>query len=197
MARLKAGPGLLSASRATGLSDPRAAPTTTRAAICSGVASIGATMARSSGARLFQRVELALEQRGRHEVALASSEPRGDQVEVALEIDEPHVGALVLRDDVAVAPLQRRAGHHAGRAGRAMLGDPGGDRAQPRPAVLVGERLAALHLGDIGGRMETVRVAERAVELRGDQLPDGRLAGTRHAHHHDGANTPNTHALGS
>src|SRR6476619_1784123 len=75
------------------------------------------------GRRLLQRIELALEQSRRHEVALARREARGDQIELAFEVDKPHIRALLGRDEVAVDALERRAGDNAGRARRAVLGD--------------------------------------------------------------------------
>lgn len=49
-------------------------------------------------------------------------------------------------------------------SGRARLVDPGGDGPEPRPAVLIRERHAALHLLDIGGRVEPVGVLEGPIE---------------------------------
>src|SRR5262249_31554519 len=102
------------------------------------------------------------------------------------------------RDHVAVAALERRAGHDAGRARVAMRFDPGSDRFEPGPAVVVGERLTAAHLLDVGRRVKAVGVAKRAIEPRRDQLADGRFAGARDANPHDRGHARNRlrhHAL--
>src|SRR4029077_15223942 len=126
---------------------------------------------------------------------LARLQPRFDQVEIALEVDKPHVISLIVRHQIAVAPLQRRAGNHAGRPCGAMLRDPGGDRLQPRPAIRVGQRLAATHFLDISLRMKAVRIPKGAIETRGNQLPDRRFAGTRYAHDDDGGNSRDAHEV--
>src|SRR3954453_19372291 len=106
--------------------------------------------------RFLQCIELALEQGRRHKVTLACLESRGDQVEVALEINEPHVRILLVGDDVTIDALQRRARHDAPRARRTVLGDVHRNCLQPRPAVFIRQRLAAAHLLDVGFRMKAV-----------------------------------------
>src|SRR5690606_14904035 len=60
-------------------------------------------------ARRFQRVELALQQARRHEMAAALCHPPRDEVLAAAEENQPHLRA-VADEDAAVAALQRRAG---------------------------------------------------------------------------------------
>ncbi len=62
--------------------------------------------------RLFERRELAVEQRGWHEVPVACRQPARDQVSLAFEIDDLDVGALA-DQDIAIGALERRASHGA------------------------------------------------------------------------------------
>src|SRR5207302_4425595 len=64
-----------------------------------------------AGTGLFERLELTVQQACRHEMPVAGGHAPGDQRLAALEVDEAHVRARV-DDDVAVAPLERRAGEH-------------------------------------------------------------------------------------
>src|SRR6516165_48762 len=64
------------------------------------------------GSRRFEGRELAVDQTRRHEMALPSGEPLGDQLPRSLQIDEPHLAAVT--DDLpTMLPLQRRTGDHA------------------------------------------------------------------------------------
>ena len=72
-----------------------------------------------------------------------------DEIEFALEVNEPHIVTAV-DDDVALTVLQRRARDDAVPAGCTLCIDPGSDRAKPRPTIFVGERNAAAHLRHVG-----------------------------------------------
>src|SRR5580700_7642887 len=98
--------------------------------------------------RLFQRRELAVEQRRRHEMVVAGGNAPRDQFAVALEENQPHVAPLA-DQNIAIGALERRAGDDAVVAGAARFVDPGGDGAQPRPAIFVGQRLAVVHFLDV------------------------------------------------
>src|SRR4029077_2455476 len=80
--------------------------------------------------RLLQRRELAVEERGRHEVIVTGGDAPRDQFAVAFEEDEAHIAALA-DQDIAIGALERRAGDDAVIAGFAGIVDPGGDGAQP------------------------------------------------------------------
>src|SRR6185312_3086473 len=95
--------------------------------------------------RLLEARKLAVEQRGRHEMRVACREPPGDQVPIALEIDEADIGAAT-DQDIAIGTLERRASDGAMIPDAPRRVDPGGDAVQPGPAILVGERHAAVHL---------------------------------------------------
>src|SRR5262252_4344123 len=58
--------------------------------------------------RLFERCELAVEQRGRHEMPVASRQPARNQVPLALEVDDADVRAFA-DQDIAISPFERRA----------------------------------------------------------------------------------------
>src|SRR5579863_1627780 len=71
-------------------------------------------------------------------------------------------------------------------AGPAGPVDLVGDRLQPGPAVLVGERMTRLHLGDIACGVKPVAFLERPVEPLGEFCCDRALARAGHAHHDQG-----------
>jgi hypothetical protein len=59
------------------------------------------------------------------------------------------------------------------------------DLAEPWPAVLVGQRLAAPHLLDIGLRVQVVAIEIDSTEARGQRRADRRLAAAGDAHQQD------------
>src|SRR5689334_15297024 len=61
------------------------------------------------GARLLERLELAVQEGGRHEVPVARGDAPRDERFVALQVDEAHIAPLA-DQHVAVAAPQRRAG---------------------------------------------------------------------------------------
>ena len=110
--------------------------------------------------RLFKRVELAAQERGRHILVMARRHSGPDERLRAFEVDEANVrprGA----DAVAIGALERRAGHDPGTS----LGSPAfelpADSIEPWGPVCVGQRTSLPHLLDIGGRMEPVALHER------------------------------------
>src|SRR5262245_39617358 len=115
------------------------------------------------GNRLFERLELTLQQARGHEMLVARRDAACTHLFVALEIDETYVVAIS-NEHVAVAPLQGGTGDDAMPAGATLLVYPRRNGAQPRPAILVVERHAAVHLLDIGGRMEPVGILEFPAE---------------------------------
>ena len=98
--------------------------------------------------RFLERVDLALQQRCGHEMAVASRQMLGDQVATAAQIDQPHLRP-VADDDLAIGSFERGARDDA----RLLLGalpiDPGGHALQPRQAVGIRERNSGVHLGDV------------------------------------------------
>src|ERR671918_500437 len=82
------------------------------------------------GGRLFESLELTLQKTGRHEMPVPARQPGGDQLPIALEIDQQHVRPVAY-DDVPVPVLERRAGDYAVAAGGTAPIDPAGDRLQP------------------------------------------------------------------
>ncbi|CAK7282163.1 hypothetical protein SGPA1_20129 [Streptomyces misionensis JCM 4497] len=130
----------------------------------------------------FQRGELGVQQRGRHEVPLTLPHPVLDQLPVAREVHEHHSGRHGPQP-VAVRPLQRRAADHPAEPGPAVR--PVADGVQPGPAVGVLERDPGRHLVDVGLRVEVVALGVRHAQSRGEQRTDRGLARPRDAHHDD------------
>lgn len=89
----------------------------------------------------------------------------------SFEIDEAHVPAFA-DQNIAVAALERGAPDDAACPRGARLVDPGGNRAQPRPAVLIGQRNALPHLVDVRRRMKRIGVAELPLERSGEERSD-------------------------
>src|SRR5215471_1694570 len=113
--------------------------------------------------RLFECRELAVEQRAWHEMSVARRQPTRDQIPPALEIDDADVGALA-DQDIAIGAFERRACDGAMVAGAPSRVDPGGDALQPGPAILVGERLPAVHFLDVRLRVEPIALLENPVQ---------------------------------
>ena len=70
------------------------------------------------GRGLFQGGELAVQQRGRHEMALALFHAVADQLARTVQQDEMHLAMDLAAQAVAINALERRAGHHHAMAGR-------------------------------------------------------------------------------
>src|SRR4051812_2747755 len=132
--------------------------------------------------RRLQRVELARQQAGRHEVPLTLREASGDQLLRAPQEDEADVVASA-QEHVPISMLQRRAGDDDVLA---LVTDPRdlvGNSVEPGPAVLVGEGMAGPHLLDIAGGMKAVAVLETPAEALAERFCNRALARARHAHH--------------
>src|ERR1700722_3631242 len=57
------------------------------------------------------------------------------------------------------------------------------NRLQPRPSVIIGQRVAGAHLGDIAFGMKTVAVLKGPLQTLGESGRDRAFARTRYAHH--------------
>ena len=148
------------------------------------------------GAGLLQRCQLAVEQACRHEVPFARGEARGDQLDVAGQIEEMYVRSPA-SEEIAIAALECRAGNHAGLAGLPPAVDPVRDLFKPGPPVPVVERMSGVHLGDVRRRMEVVAFLEGPTESISERLCDRRLARSRNTHdHEDGSNAGDVGAGG-
>src|SRR4029077_2989856 len=122
--------------------------------------------------------------RRRHEMIVAGGNAPRDQVAPAFEKNNAHVAP---RADqyVAIGALERRAGDDPVIAGFSGVVDPGGDGAQPRPAILIGQRLAVMHFLDVGLGMKPVAVLVGPMQPMGQHRGDRALAGAGNAHHHE------------
>src|ERR1700738_3185771 len=134
----------------------------------------------------LQRAELALKQGWRHEVTGAQRKPAGNQVAVALEIDNPDVVPAV-HENFAISAFQRRAGDDGMFAVPAYPVDLVGNGLQPRPTILVGQWLSGAHLLDIALGMKFVAVFAGPVQSFAELARDGALARAGHAHDNEGA----------
>src|SRR4051794_9586804 len=134
-------------------------------------------------AELLERVELRVQQRGGHEVLGAQLHPLLQDRERRLEVHEE--GRRRIAEHVAVGPLQCGAGDDGRRTFVVLDRDQLRDRLEPRPAVLVGQRDALLHLLDVLAGVQGVALDELAVQLVGQLFADGGLPGPRDPHHHD------------
>ena len=148
------------------------------------------------GAGLLQRCQLAVEEACRHEVSFARGEARGDQLDLAVQIEETYVRSPA-SEEIAITALERRAGNHAGLAGLPPAVDPVRDLFKPGPPVAVVERMSGVHLGDIRSRMEVVAFLEGPTKSISERLCDRRLARSRNTHdHEDGSNASDVSAGG-
>ena len=138
------------------------------------------------GAGRLQGLELALQQRRRHEMSFPRRQPACDQIVCAIEVDDAHVVAA-MHQHVAIGALERRTGDYDMASTPADLVDFVGDGLQPGPAVLIGQRLSGAHLLHIGLRVKPVAVLIGPAKSFGQFLADRGFAGAGHAHHHDRA----------
>src|SRR5215831_8250511 len=137
--------------------------------------------------RLFEGCELAVEQRGWHEMPIARRQPARDQVPLALEIDDTDIGAIA-DQDIAISPFERRARDGAMIADTPRRVDPGRNAMQPGPAILIGEWHAAMHLLDVRRRVEPVALLEDPIQPVGEHRRNRALAAAGDSHHHDDGN---------
>jgi hypothetical protein len=134
------------------------------------------------GLRLFQGLELAVEERRGHEVIGARGEPAGNEIAVAFEENDAHV-APAADKNIAIGALERRAGNDAVLAVQSRRVDPLGNGAQLRPAIRVIERFAVMHLLDVRLRMEPVTVFVDPMKAMREHSGDGAFARPGDAHH--------------
>ena len=135
--------------------------------------------------RRLERRELAVDERSRHIVAFAPGDPRTHLVRRGLQIDKAQRRPDPGPKTVAVGPAEGRTGDD--RPSRAaLLPQRRGDPVEPRPAIVVVERIAGAHLGARLSGMEIVAIDKIHAEEIGQRTAGGRLARAGDAHHHDG-----------
>ena len=113
-----------------------------------------------------------LKQALRHEMLVTGSDAACDQLLIALEMDEMNVGTIA-NQDIAVAAFQSRACDNAARAQTTVAVDPSGDRVQPGPTIVVGERNTVVHLLDVCSRVKPIGVLELPSQARSEKCADG------------------------
>ena len=163
------------------------------ATISRGGGSIETMTGRSSGLGSSSAVNWLDNRLGGMKCPAPHGHAAGDQLFASFEIDEAHVPAFA-DQNIAVAALERGAPDDAACRRGARLVDPGGNRAQPRPAVLIGQRNALPHLVDVRRRMKRIGVAELPLERSGEERSDSRFAASGNAHH-DKDGGPQRHPL--
>src|SRR5262249_43519197 len=136
------------------------------------------------GSRFLERIDLALQQAGRHEMAFTSRQMFGDERPAAAKVDEPYFGAIA-DDDLAIGALERGASDDPRLLPGALAMDAGGYPRQPGLAIGIGQRNSGVHLGDVRLGMEPVALLEGPPEPRCEILRDRRLARPGHAHDHE------------
>src|SRR5262245_39836591 len=114
---------------------------------------------------------------------IACRQPARDQVPLALQIDDADIAALA-NQDVAIGAFERRAGDGAMIPDAPRRVDPGGHAMQPGPPVLIGQRLAGVHLPDVGLWVEAVAVLLDPFPPMRVYLASRALAPTTESHHH-------------
>src|ERR1700738_3022485 len=111
--------------------------------------------------RLLERGKLALEQRGRHEMPMTQRHSACDQLPLPLEIHEAYL-ASAADQNAAVSAFERRARDNGMLARLLRAFDEFCNGAQPRPSVVISERLAGMHFFDVGGGGKTRGVPRAA-----------------------------------
>lgn len=133
--------------------------------------------------RLFQRSELAGEERGGGEVAVTVAKTLFDLGRGSLQVD-----VADLRRDAEQDPIGALESG-ASEYGVTVVGNPSGDGCaqgrQPRLAVGIVERDSLLHLGDAGWGVERVSIGKLPAKFLGEQPADGCLSGTGDAHENE------------
>jgi hypothetical protein len=131
---------------------------------------------------LLKRLELTVQQISRHEMVMTGGETACDESFVPLEINQADVRP-VPNQDIAISSFQCGTGNDAVPARSARSVDPGGNRVQPGPAILIGKRNAGVHFVDIGRRMKPVCIFEFPAKAQSEKRSDRRFPASRNTHH--------------
>jgi uncharacterized hydrophobic protein (TIGR00271 family) len=134
--------------------------------------------------RQLQIIELAAQEARGEEMPVPGGEPGRVCVTTDIQEHEPRGGPPV-QERIPVGALEGRARHDTGFARGGALVHPRGDRTQPGPPVVVGQRYSRGHLGDAGGGVKVIAVSEGPAQPACQQCAHRRLAAARHPGHHD------------
>src|SRR5690349_1712577 len=130
---------------------------------------------------LFQRIELALQQRRIKEMPSTRLQTLLQHFPRTLEIDKANI--LIARaQNIAIRTLQRRTSKNRILMRRLFLLDRRANRPEPRPAIFIRQRNAVVHLLLVGSAMKRVAIREAALEPLRQHFANTGLAGARHAH---------------
>lgn len=131
--------------------------------------------------RFLEIRELASENSFAGEMAVAAEDSLAEEFVTPFQINNLDFGAGAKL--LAVRVLQCRASEDDVGTVSDPLHNAIAQGSKPGSAVRVGERNAARHFLNIGGRMKAIRVRELPAELHSEQCADGGLAGSGRAHH--------------
>src|SRR5262245_49622788 len=112
---------------------------------------------------------------------VAACQVLGDKVAAGAEVNQPDFGSIT-DDDLAIGSLQGRTGDNSGLPPGTLAVDPAGHGFQPGPAILIGERNAGMHFGDVGFGMKGIAFLEGPTDPRCKRLRNGGLSNTGHPH---------------
>src|SRR5437762_13080852 len=100
-----------------------------------------------------------------------------DQLRLAFEVDNAHV-APAPDQNVAIGALERRTCDDAVSTRATRSSDPVRNSLQPWPSIFIRQRLAAMHLLDIGPRVEPIGVFVGPAQATGQHGGNRALART-------------------
>src|SRR5262245_44185371 len=120
----------------------------------------------------IERIDRALQQTRRHEMAAAPSQALGDQVSAPAKVNEPYFRPIA-GDDLAIGPPERGASNDPRLLLGALIVDPSGHMLEPGLAVRIRQRDSRMHFGDVRLRMEGVAFLEGPTEARSQLFRHG------------------------
>src|SRR6266566_2619504 len=146
--------------------------------------------------RLLENGELAVEQRGGHEMPATVGHPPREQCGAAGEIHKAHVLIALGSQQVAIASLQRRARDDETDLRASGIAQPGRSEEQPAAAVGVREWYSRRHALHIVGGVQVITFDELDVEHARELRSDRALPGARDAHDHVEPTLRSAHEVG-
>jgi hypothetical protein len=132
----------------------------------------------------FERIELAVEQGSGHEVIAPHAHSLQDGLLVADEMNKDKV-RIAASEDVAIAPLERRARDDQSVTVARRCGNTRCDGREPIAPVGVAERSTLGHSPNVFRRMHAVALQQGRGEPFGKQTRDRRLSRSRDTHDHE------------
>lgn len=129
----------------------------------------------------LERIELRSQQRRRHVAVLTCSEPLGDEIEIATQMDDDK-SWNASAEDFPVACAQCRAGEHNRFAAGGSVPEQCIEPLKPGLTIFIVERQTCSHLVDIGRGMVVIRIHKSRAQMLCECLAYAGFAATRYAH---------------